>query len=321
MNRYFIFSLLCFLTINLTSQKQTTQEYIDKWKNTAIKQMQEHKIPASITLAQGILESGNGNSRLATKANNHFGIKCHSSWTGKKIYHDDDKKQECFRHYTSADESFEDHSLFLKKKRYQNLFKLKLTDYKGWAKGLKKAGYATNPKYPKLLISLVERYNLDEFDKNIQIILPNDTIIITDPAIVEDNKDIAEEDNELTGTIVIGNKHIIKNSNNRVQYIVARKGDTYKSLSKEFDMRPWQFYKYNDSKKGYTPKAGEIIYLKPKRCKAKSEFHIVKKGETMRGISQKHAIKLRKLYKKNRMIKGSQPKVGDKLSLRKRIKN
>lgn len=144
-----------------------TERYIDIHKNTAQHEMRLYGIPASITLAQGILESGSGKGRLSVQANNHFGIKCHG-WTGKKIYHDDDKKQECFRKYKDAKYSFRDHSLFLsERKRYAKLFKLKKEDYKGWAKGLRAAGYATDRKYPQKLISLIERYKLFEYDREV----------------------------------------------------------------------------------------------------------------------------------------------------------
>lgn len=152
---------------NVFAQNLTREQYIEKYKGTAIRQMNQYGIPASIILAQGCLESGNGNSRLAVKANNHFGIKCHN-WTGKRIYHDDDKRGECFRKYNSADDSFKDHSEFLRNgKRYQSLFDLKRTDYKAWAHGLKAAGYATNPKYATLLIDIIEKYSLYKYDSNI----------------------------------------------------------------------------------------------------------------------------------------------------------
>lgn len=143
------------------------ERYIDTHRETAQQEMSLYGIPASITLAQGILESGSGKGRLSVQANNHFGIKCHG-WTGQKIYHDDDEKQECFRKYKDAKYSFRDHSLFLTgRSRYSKLFKLKKEDYKGWAKGLRAAGYATDPKYPQKLISLIQRYNLDELDKEV----------------------------------------------------------------------------------------------------------------------------------------------------------
>jgi flagellum-specific peptidoglycan hydrolase FlgJ len=145
--------------------KTTTEQYIQQYKDVAIAEMKRSRIPASITLAQGILESGNGNSRLATEANNHFGIKCKKEWTGRTLYEDDDAPQECFRAYPTAEDSYRDHSDFLmKSSRYAFLFDLTPTDYKGWAEGLKKAGYATNPNYPQLLINFIEKHNLQQYD-------------------------------------------------------------------------------------------------------------------------------------------------------------
>lgn len=153
---YRIAMVFIFLASLVNAQELSRQEYIDKYKSIAIQEMREHGIPASITMGQGILESQNGNSQLTRESNNHFGIKCHSDWSGKKTFHDDDEKNECFRKYSSAKQSFKDHSLFLKKKRYEELFSYKITDYKSWAKGLKKAGYATNPEYANLLIKIIE---------------------------------------------------------------------------------------------------------------------------------------------------------------------
>jgi len=148
----------------LSKNKNTPADYISMYKNTAVKLMKKNGIPASIILAQGMLESANGNSELARHANNHFGIKCTSDWNGKTYSVDDDKKDECFRKYPNADASFKDHSEFLKRSRYVSLFELGSEDYKGWAKGLRKAGYATNPKYPQLLINIIEKYSLYKFD-------------------------------------------------------------------------------------------------------------------------------------------------------------
>ena len=155
---FMIYSVFCFSQIN------SRQDYILKYKDLAIKEMDKYAIPASITLAQGILESNNGNSELAVKSNNHFGIKCHSDWSGKKVYHDDDKDKECFRKYPTVAASYRDHSDFLQKDRYSDLYNLSSNDYKSWAKGLKKAGYATNSKYAQLLIKIIEEENLSQFD-------------------------------------------------------------------------------------------------------------------------------------------------------------
>ena len=161
-NRIVLFLLL--FSFQLTAQNITRNEYIAKYKDEAIYQMIKYKIPASIKLAQGILESGDGNSELAKKSNNHFGIKCHSNWEGDRVFHNDDKKNECFRKYNQVKDSFNDHSEFLLKPRYATLFEYKLTDYKSWARGLKKAGYATNPNYAKLLIKIIKENDLDQFD-------------------------------------------------------------------------------------------------------------------------------------------------------------
>ena len=157
--------ILFFWTSLVAAQNMSREEYITKYKDLAVAEMYRYGIPASITLAQGILESGNGNSELARKGKNHFGIKCHSSWEDKKVYHDDDKANECFRKYPTVAASYRDHSIFLHKARYANLFELAITDYKGWAKGLKKAGYATNPNYPELLIKIIEDNQLQQYDK------------------------------------------------------------------------------------------------------------------------------------------------------------
>ena len=157
--------LFWMMPLLLSAAGSEDQEaYIKRWKDEAIRQMVEHRIPASITLAQGILESGSGKSELSSKSNNHFGIKCHKGWEGGRTYYDDDKKGECFRVYDDARDSYHDHSLFLKRDRYASLFDLRIDDYKGWAKGLKRCGYATSPTYAKALIELIERHGLDRYD-------------------------------------------------------------------------------------------------------------------------------------------------------------
>ena len=166
-NRLVLFLLL--FSFQLSAQNMTRNEYIDKYKDEAIYQMKKYKIPASITLAQGILESGDGNSELAKKSNNHFGIKCHSDWKGERVYHDDDKKDECFRKYNKVRDSYDDHSEFLLRPRYAALFEYALTDYKSWAKGLKKAGYATNPNYAKHLIKIIEENELHKLDDEVAV--------------------------------------------------------------------------------------------------------------------------------------------------------
>jgi LysM repeat protein len=312
-NNKIITILLIIVHSLIFSQNQTPQEYINKWKEVAISKMNIHNIPASITLAQGILESGSGNSKLAKLANNHFGIKCHSSWTGETYYQDDDTKDECFRKYQNASQSYEDHAAFLKKKRYENLFLLDITDYKGWAKGLKKAGYATNPKYPDLLINLVEKYNLSQYD--------DINYINSSPMIGKDsglNNSVNKKYD--FDAIKLSTKHKLDKTGNSVPFIVVKQNDTYKKLEKEFGIRKWQVVKYNDLRKSHELNAGERIFLKPKRCKSKEEFHYVREGQTMRDISQLYGVKLKKLYKRNNLDQGAVPKGGQKIYLRKKKK-
>lgn len=297
-------SLLAF-PIALSSQDHTPSGYIEKYSDIAIAEMERTGIPASITIAQGMLESSYGNSRLAREANNHFGIKCHNNWSGPTIKHTDDAHNECFRKYRDADESFKDHSEFLVKgQRYQFLFDYKSTDYKRWARGLKKAGYATNPKYDKKLIELIERYNLHQLDKGVAVQLAS--------------TQTSNNTNDKALSLSSG-KHPVKEQN-RVEYTIARSGDTYASLTEEFDKMRWELRKYNDVPEGIEPESGQIIYLQPKRNRASRDHkhHIVEEGETMWYISQKYAVKLRKLYKKNRMNPGAEPQPGDKIWLRRK---
>ncbi len=313
----FILSIILpvvLFSVTSFAQKQTTHQYIEKYNDIAIKKMKKYKIPASITLAQGILESGNGNSRLARKANNHFGIKCHKDWNGKKFRLDDDKRRECFRKYKSVEESFSDHSYFLtQRSRYSFLFKLDITDYEGWAYGLKKAGYATNPKYPQLLIKIIEENKLYNFDQTTASSTKpkkkKDEIITYDPNLILPS----EEDFE---AIEIGGNNRQIFTNNSIKFIFAQKDDTFYKIAKDFEIYTWQVYKYNDLKKSDKIKEGQIIYIQPKKKKGNVKFHVVKEHDTMYSISQLYGIKLKQLYKKNKMPEGSQPQVGQKLKLR-----
>lgn len=219
-------------TVSPSSTKTSAEIYVDKFKNIAIREMKNYGIPASITLAQGILESGSGNSRLAKEANNHFGIKCTSDWTGGKIFEDDDKVDDCFRVYKSAEESFRDHSEFLKRKRYSALFELDKNDYRGWASGLKAAGYATNPKYADLLITLVERYKLDRFDKG----------EIEESKVVKEEKVLVQA----TGNIP-KDKPIAEPKKATVMKIYeVKSGDTLTSVSKQFMISVDELKKLNE---------------------------------------------------------------------------
>ncbi len=273
-------------------------DYILLWKQTAIDQMNLHHIPASITLAQGILESGSGNSKLAKEGNNHFGIKCHG-WEGKTMYLDDDKPNECFRVYETGVASYEDHSAFLKKyKRYEALFELSETDYKGWANGLQQAGYATSQKYAALLIELIEELKLYEYDGGI---LPEAT---APPVLV----------NSKTSSNV---RQVQVNSFKR-KYIIARPGDTYFRLVQEFGITFWQLYKYNEfkpTKDCLVP--GDVVYLQPKKNRGKEKWVRIEKSISLRDFSQREGLKLDKLMKRNRIDSPDEPlPVGEKVILR-----
>ena len=281
-------TIVCILMcLSIIGQNTTRKQYIEQYSQDAITQMHKYDIPASITMAQGILESSNGNSKLAVKGNNHFGIKCHN-WEGKKIYEDDDKKNECFRKYDNALASFEDHSLFLKKyNRYAFLFDYKITDYKSWAKGLKTAGYATNKKYAELLIKLIEENQLYELDK----------VKETQSMIAESSRSVYLHPN-------------------RIKYIISKDAETLLEIAKDFDMRLWQLYKYNDIEKDYELTKGEKIFIQPKKNKGKVEIHITKEGENLRTVSQLYGVKLKKLQKRNKHLSSYKIKSGYEIKLR-----
>jgi len=301
-------ALLIFITYHLSlvtsvaqiRWNQTYQQYIDQYKDVAIEQMKRYGIPASITIAQGIFESGAGQSELAVKANNHFGIKC-NGWSGRKSYHDDDERGECFRAYDNAYESFEDHSKFLSsRQRYSSLFNLKKDDYKGWARGLKAAGYATNPRYADRLIEIIQLYKLYQYDKAKDY----------DKFLSEHTKDLSSNGQPL---------HSIKVFNKNY-YLIARRGDTFKSIADEIGISYRKIANYNERDKHDRLEEGEIIWLKKKQTKApkdyKGRLHYVKAGESMYSIAQKYGIRLKNLYKMNRLKPDYQIKVGDALRLR-----
>lgn len=284
----------------------TAQQYIKEYKDLAIQEMNRTGIPASITLAQGLLESDYGNSRLAKEANNHFGIKCHDDWDGKKIYHDDDRRNQCFRRYKDVYQSYKDHSKFLTSaKRYAFLFDYDRTEYKKWARGLKKAGYATSPTYASKLINLIERYQLDQYDKNRYSAGTSGT---------SGRSRLGDVDNYR----ISAQKHTVR-KRNRIEYIRVKEGDTFKSLNEELNLLPWELKKYNELDDTTQLKPGQILYLQPKRNKAARgyDFHIVKEGDTMYSIAQLYGIKLEELYEKNHMKKGEEINPGQKIWLRK----
>ena len=283
---------------SVTNASDSYEEYIQTYYPLAVEQMHKHKIPASITLAQGLLESGAGKSALTQKSNNHFGIKAHNNWTGRTTTTMDNGRLCEFRVYDSARDSYEDHSQFLLRPRYAALFELSTTDYKGWARGLKKAGYAEDPSYPQKLINLIERYNLQEYDK-----------------YSKGNK-ASSSGNTAVGTISSSRPIYLSSG---LLYVVANTGDTFQSISDEFGISRRKLIKYNDLYKEYNIKAGDIIYLEKKHSKANKEnrFHTTANGESLYSISQKYGVRLKNIYKMNPEFESYAPlKVGDVIRLR-----
>lgn len=281
-----------------SEKKLTPDDYISRYKEDAIKEMYQYGIPASITLAQGMLESGNGNSALSVYANNHFGIKCHKDWTGPTYIMDDDAKNECFRKYQEVLDSYADHSKFLRNRdRYAFLFEFPKTDYKAWARGLKEAGYATHPKYADQLIELIELYKLYELDKDVALAM--------------------RATKEKHPQVKLNLRQVLKF--NHTKFIITKPGDSFYKIASDFDLELDELYKYNDFNKDEKIIPYEKIYVEAKRRKALEPYHVVTKGETMESISQLHGIKLTSLYKKNRMrFRAAEPTPGTILYLRKK---
>jgi len=303
-------TMLLFLVVCAHAQRGDRQIYIETYRDIAIQEMDRSGIPASIKLAQGILESGSGSSTLAKKANNHFGIKCGSRWTGETYNHFDDDYdnngnliKSCFRKYKSAQISYIAHTDFLMGgQRYAFLFSYPKTDYKKWAKGLKKAGYATNPKYADLLIGIIDKHKLHRFDKMTSEILVFEPEEPTSPLQPTSRRQTV---------------------NNQVKVIVVAEGDTYGGLAEIFNISMKRLLKYNDLSAERALKAGDLVYTQPKRkrYRHKKDFHLVKKGDDMYSISQKYGIKLKHLYKRNRMRGGTEPAIGERINLRKKARH
>ena len=324
--KYIVFVILLlgdfFAYSQKMQRKKETLDYIDKYKNVAMEEMVKYKIPASITLAQGILESGNGQSKLAKKGNNHFGIKCHSNWRGKTMRLDDDAPKECFRVYKTPEESYRDHSKFLKNgQRYAFLFDLKITDYKAWAKGLKKAGYATLPTYATVLINLIETYNLQQYDEMVVKgkYKKNKKEKKAVAPVVADVKQPAEVP-VLADCKVVGmteDHHFIR-ENFGVKFTFTKKGDNLDNLSKELKISKRQLIKYNNLGSKTSFAEGEVLYIGPKRRKAAGGYkvHVIKKGETLSQVSRLYAVKLERIFKMNELDENSVIQIGQVIKLR-----
>lgn len=269
------------------------REYIERFGEMAVAQQRQYGIPASITLAQGLLESAAGRSTLAREGNNHFGIKCHNTWQGASMLRDDDAPDECFRVYDSAEQSFADHSQFLTRKRYQSLFEHDVTDYASWARGLSSCGYATDPNYADRLIAIIERYSLYDFD------IPGGQLAEEGAAFIAD---------------MLQRTHAVRRSRG-LHYVVATPGDTYSSIASEFNISVKQLMAYNDAPGDVEIKAWEEVYLEEKHDAAPEGVKraTIGEGESIHSIAQRYGMKMTTLIRLN-------PKVSDKAGTRLRMR-
>lgn len=320
--------LLAALAMQAQSKNQAYLDYIAQYTDLAIAQQRKHKVPAAITMAQGILESAAGRSELAVKANNHFGIKCTSDWQGRTITRDDDKANECFRRYARVEDSYEDHSLFLLRKRYESLFALPIGDYKGWAHGLKACGYATDPKYPEKLIQLIELYELDKLTMDERLkkggfVSDKDTTwqesTAADDVIAHAQENMPDyvyppmEDLEIFDDHASGYR-------NGVRYIIAGEGETFASLAYFLNMRERTLRKYNDALDTRELEPGDMVYIykKKKQAARKYRYYYFKQGDDAWKIAQKYGIRLQSLYELNGIPYGTPLKTSQRLKLRKK---
>ena len=340
--RKFSISMLMISALVVSAFTSVTpqEDYIRKYSATAVREMYRSGVPASITLAQGLLESRYGQSELAVRGNNHFGIKCHD-WTGKKMYYDDDAKGECFRVYASADESFRDHSDFLRyRDRYKFLFDYDITDYRSWAYGLKKAGYATDPAYPSKLVKIIEDYHLYDYDtmtsvapdergkesgkkaerrkrqKKSDSVQPETAVIPESPNSIEEPRRLTQEELGEKFTFSLSRKIY---SLNGVKFIYANEGETYSSIAGKYDLFPKEILRFNDTASDRSLMAGEVVYIQAKKTRAAKgmdKYISDEGGETMRELSQRFGLKLKNLCKMNGRGSAYVSQPGDEFILR-----
>lgn len=351
-----LISLLCVIGISAQVQNPAYIAYIQKWRMAALQQEKAYHIPAAITMAQGLLESGAGTSTLAREGNNHFGIKCGGGWTGETITHDDETRNECFRKYKDASESYEDHSQFLLKTRYQSLFLLDIKDYVGWANGLSRCGYATDPAYPSKLIRLIDDYQLAQLDndsifgkKEVKEV-KKETVKKAEPKKKETVKKAeakkkesvkkvekgaaarpsVEAEDVVSAGMIAGAKiesgfdevplfvQHTREWQNGVPYVVAEAGDTFQSLAIELGISEARLRKYNDVPLTYQPNAGDRVYLFTKKRKVTSgpDVYRVKEGDSAWSIAQRFGIRLKSLYDMNGIARGTGVHYNQELRLR-----
>jgi LysM repeat protein len=300
----FLFILLFLPLYSIAQVNADVLKYIEQYKDVAVKEMLEYKIPASITLAQGIHESSWGKSKLSLNSNNHFGIKCHKEWCGPTYKHDDDAPQECFRVYERAEDSYKDHSAFLKTRpRYSFLFDLDTKDYKGWARGLKSAGYATNPNYPSIIIKLIEDYKLYELDRAIDTLTtPTPKLEVSIPTSVL----IQKKEINPTRVIVNGRNAVLNDGN-----------ATLDDIAQKFNLTKEKLYEWNDRVNYHTAfKKDENIFIEEKKEDCEYQQYVLEEGETLLDVSQKFGIKLDALCKRNNVNRWDLPANDEVIVLR-----
>ena len=294
MNKIITFVLFLLVSNQLFSQGLTVEQYIDRYKSVAIEEMRRSAIPAAITLAQGILESENGNGSLTLRSNNHFGIKCKSNWTGETVYHNDDEQGECFRKYSNPEESYKDHSDFLKAgDRYSQLFKLDPINYKGWALGLKKAGYATNPRYPQILINYIEKYNLQQY--TLQGITPADNNVAA--VDVSPYKDLSSKQDQM------GEPQLVKTQRFGLNAVYVSKGTSLLAVASGFDIPLYRLMEFNDLISEGILTRDQWLYLERKNKISEVPVHSTASGETIYDIAQYHGVQLSYVLKYNGLDK------------------
>jgi Mannosyl-glycoprotein endo-beta-N-acetylglucosaminidase/LysM domain len=345
-NKILLIPLLLICLINRSfsqePQNQVIINYIQTYQELAIKEMLRTGVPASITLAQGILETEAGQSDLVTRSNNHFGIKCKTSWTGEKVYHDDDARGECFRKYEAAEDSYRDHSDYLRSQpRYASLFKLDPLDYKGWATGLKKAGYATNPKYAHILIKYIEKYNLDNYSLvalgrkapeslTVAVDQPKpsagnrqkemkDISISTQPIPVTENKDVPGNDQMTQLAKPSKPKPVYPSGEfmlNDTRVVFEKEGISLLALAEQYNVKLGWLLDFNDLPSGADIlKKDQLVFLQRKRRQSHNEYHIVEQGESLYDIAQLEALRLETMLDYNQLERGMAPAPGEKLYL------
>jgi Mannosyl-glycoprotein endo-beta-N-acetylglucosaminidase/LysM domain len=310
MKRIFIIGFL-FTAFSVNAQRITPEEYIETFKEAAVAEMKRSGVPASITLSQGLLETENGNSELVKKSNNHFGIKCKSDWTGESVRHTDDAPNECFRKYPSAAESYKDHSDYLKSsERYASLFQLPTSDYKGWALGLKRAGYATNPRYAQIVISNIEKYNLQLFDEAGYDINSASSIVTDTTKRITTEAKIIPVDADLVAELKTKTKF------NGLKALFASRGISLIAIATAANIDLSKLLEYNDLQKDGLLKEDQLIYLERKNKQGNRDIYTCLQNETLHDISQNNGIQLKALAQLNGMRETEQIKKGTKIKLR-----